>query len=158
MPFMLREMMSMATPLRLLENHMRMSEEMFKGFAYPTMRRIEESLEYVNDEKIVQDDEKFQVQIDVRNFNPKEITVKAVDNLVKIEATHEEKSNEMGYLARHLVRSFTIPKGHELKNIISSLSNDGILTITAPRKADALKEEKVIPITFEKETTEEKKN
>jgi crystallin alpha B len=74
------------------------------------------------------------VILDVQQFSPDEITVKTVDNHVVIEAKHEEKQDEHGYISRHFVRRYVLPPSHDLVNITSTLSSDGVLTITAPKK------------------------
>ncbi|XP_032689582.1 protein lethal(2)essential for life isoform X2 [Odontomachus brunneus] len=76
----------------------------------------------------------FQVILDVQQFSPDEITVKTVDNQVIVEAKHEEKQDEHGYVSRHFVRRYVLPSSHDLVNVTSTLSSDGVLTITAPKK------------------------
>ncbi|XP_025075239.1 protein lethal(2)essential for life [Pogonomyrmex barbatus] len=76
----------------------------------------------------------FQVILDVQQFSPDEITVKTVDNHVIVEAKHEEKQDEHGYISRHFVRRYVLPPSHDLANVTSTLSSDGVLTITAPKK------------------------
>ncbi|XP_025989351.2 protein lethal(2)essential for life [Solenopsis invicta] len=80
------------------------------------------------------DNDNFQVILDVQQFSPDEITVKTVDNHVVVEAKHEEKQDEHGYISRHFVRRYVLPPSHDLVNITSTLSSDGVLTITAPKK------------------------
>ncbi|XP_055533261.1 protein lethal(2)essential for life-like [Wyeomyia smithii] len=79
--------------------------------------------------------DKFQINLDVQQFSPEEISVKATDNSILVEGKHEEKQDEHGYISRHFVRRYMLPKGHDSEAIVSSLSSDGILTITAPKKA-----------------------
>ncbi|XP_036147260.1 protein lethal(2)essential for life [Monomorium pharaonis] len=80
------------------------------------------------------DNDNFQVILDVQQFSPSEITVKTVDNYVVVEAKHEEKQDEHGYISRHFVRRYVLPPTHDLVNITSTLSSDGVLTITAPKR------------------------
>jgi len=79
-----------------------------------------------------------QVILDVQQFSPDEITVKTVDNHVVVEAKHEEKQDEHGYVSRHFVRRYVLPPSHDLVNITSTLSSDGVLTITAPKKVRSI--------------------
>lgn len=79
-----------------------------------------------------------QVILDVQQFSPDEITVKTVDNHVVVEAKHEEKQDEHGYISRHFVRRYVLPPSHDLVNITSTLSSDGVLTITAPKKVRSI--------------------
>ncbi|XP_058835620.1 protein lethal(2)essential for life-like [Topomyia yanbarensis] len=91
--------------------------------------------------------DKFQINLDVQQFSPEEITVKATDKAIVVEGKHEEKQDEHGFIERHFVRRYMLPAGHDQNNIVSSLSSDGILTITAPKKAlPPPAEEKTIPI------------
>lgn len=77
---------------------------------------------------------KLKVSLDVQQFTPSEITVKTVENAVIVEGKHEEKADEHGFVSRHFVRRYVLPKDIEVENVISSLSSDGVLTITAPKK------------------------
>ncbi|XP_055533241.1 protein lethal(2)essential for life-like [Wyeomyia smithii] len=92
--------------------------------------------------------DKFQINLDVQQFSPNEISVKATDNSILVEGKHEEKQDEHGFISRHFVRRYVLPTGHDPNAIVSSLSSDGILTITAPKKALPKPEEpRMIPIT-----------
>lgn len=75
-----------------------------------------------------------QVILDVQQFSPDEITVKTVDNYVIVEAKHEERQDEHGYISRHFIRRYVLPPSHDLVNVTSTLSSDGVLTVTAPKK------------------------
>lgn len=72
--------------------------------------------------------------LDVQQFSPDEITVKTVDNYVIVEAKHEERQDEHGYISRHFIRRYVLPPSHDLVNVTSTLSSDGVLTVTAPKK------------------------
>ncbi|XP_011298419.1 protein lethal(2)essential for life [Fopius arisanus] len=115
------------------------------------------------------DKNKFQVILDVQQFKPEEINVKVVDKCVVVEAKHEEKQDEHGWISRQFVRKYMIPEQCEIEQVSSSLSSDGVLTITAPRKeVPKIEGEKVIKIehtgkpairdttTAKKESKEEK--
>lgn len=90
------------------------------------------------------DNDKFQVNLDVQHFSPEEISVKTADGYVVIEAKHEEKEDVHGYVSRQFVRRYALPEGTESEDVISQLSSDGILTVSAPRKVAG---ERVVPIT-----------
>lgn len=94
------------------------------------------------------DKNKFQVNLDVQQFRPDEITVKVTgDNTVTVEGKHEEKPDEHGYISRHFVRRYILPKGHNIDKIESKLSSDGVLSITAPRVDQEDAEHRHVPIT-----------
>jgi HSP20 family molecular chaperone IbpA len=89
----------------------------------------------------------FQVTLDVQNFSPNEISVKTNDNSVLIEAKHEERQDQHGFISRQFTRRFTLPPGCDANTISSELSSDGALTIKAP-KAPENSNEKIIPIHY----------
>jgi len=74
----------------------------------------------------------FQVCMDVQEFAPNEITVKTVDNNIVVEAKHEEREDDHGYISRQFTRRYTLPEGYNIKDVVSKLSSDGILTVQAP--------------------------
>lgn len=74
----------------------------------------------------------FQVCMDVQQFKPSEITVKTVDDTVVVEAKHEDRPDDHGYVSRHFIRKYTLPKGYDPKAVVSALSSDGVLTVKAP--------------------------
>ncbi|KAJ6640737.1 Heat shock protein 26 [Pseudolycoriella hygida] len=85
----------------------------------------------------------FQVCLDVQLFAPNEISVKAVDNDIVVEAKHEERQDEHGYISRQFKRRYTLPKEFDIKDVTTQLSSDGVLTIQAPPKAKAVDDDRV---------------
>ena len=83
---------------------------------------------------IQKDKDKFMVTLDVQQFSPDEINVKVQDKSVIVEAKHEEKEDEHGWISRQFVRKYIIPAQCDIDKVESRLSSDGVLTITAPRK------------------------
>ncbi|XP_071439441.1 protein lethal(2)essential for life-like [Hetaerina americana] len=79
------------------------------------------------------DKDGFHVMMDVQQFSPEEITVKHVDNHVVVEGKHEEMPDEHGFISRHFVRRYVLPKSVNAEALTSNLSSDGVLTVTAPR-------------------------
>jgi HSP20 family molecular chaperone IbpA len=88
----------------------------------------------------------FQVFVDVHQFTPKEITIKTHDGSVIIEAMHEERQDEHGYISRELRRRYILPHGYDANTLTSELSTDGILTIKAPLPNSEESKERVINI------------
>ncbi|XP_030372507.1 heat shock protein 22 [Scaptodrosophila lebanonensis] len=91
----------------------------------------------------------YQVSIDVSDYKPNELTVKMRDNAVIIEGKSEQQEGEQGgYISRHFLRRFALPEGYEADKAISTLSSDGVLTVSVPNPPaieEALKE-RVVPI------------
>ncbi|CAH1101851.1 unnamed protein product [Psylliodes chrysocephalus] len=149
-PIIFREFLR---PLRMMEYQMKQAEELFRpSLSYFNMPRVR--LEYPDEvhqeEAVIEDKDKFQVKLNVQDFKPENIVVKTVDgNVIHIEAKHEIKhDNDKGFELKQLVRRFVLPTGHDIKNSYSTLSADGVLTITTPKIVKPV-EEKTIPITHE---------
>lgn len=86
----------------------------------------------------------------MQQFKPEEITVKTTDEHIIVEGKHEEKPDEHGQISRHFVRLYQLPKDIIADDIKSTLSSDGVLTVTAPLKEvppPPPENERVIPIT-----------
>ncbi|XP_045770151.1 protein lethal(2)essential for life-like [Maniola jurtina] len=96
---------------------------------------------------IKQDKDKYQVNLDVQHFAPDDITVKTADGFLVVEAKHEERRDEHGYVARGFTRRYKLPEGIVEDSVMCKLSSDGVLTITASLKApSAATNERVVPI------------
>ncbi|XP_041984203.1 protein lethal(2)essential for life-like [Aricia agestis] len=97
---------------------------------------------------IKNDKDKFQVNLDVQHFTPEEISVKTADGYIVVEAKHEEKKDQHGYISRQFTRRYALPEGCTPETVESRLSSDGVLTVTAPRKVPpAVQGERSVPIT-----------
>lgn len=75
----------------------------------------------------------FQVCLDVRQFQPNEVSVKTVDNSVVVEANHEERQDSHGYIARRFTRRYELPQGYKAEDVVSTISSDGILQVKCPK-------------------------
>lgn len=93
------------------------------------------------------DKDKWQINVDVQHFAPDEITVKIADGTIVVEGKHEEKQDEHGLISRQFIRKFKLPESIHSDAVESRLSSDGVLTVLAPVKVDAVKGEKAVPIT-----------
>ncbi|KAL0861533.1 hypothetical protein ABMA27_009048 [Loxostege sticticalis] len=73
----------------------------------------------------------LKLQFDVSQFNPNEVAVKILDNVLMVSAIHEEKTDS-STVYREYHREFLLPLGIDREAIVSSLSRDGVLTIQTP--------------------------
>lgn len=71
------------------------------------------------------------IRFDVRSYEPDQIVVKTVDNLLTVHAKLEQNGPHSS-LRREYNREFLLPEGTKLELIRSTLSADGVLTIEAP--------------------------
>ncbi|XP_039761066.1 protein lethal(2)essential for life-like [Pararge aegeria] len=107
-----------------------------------------ENFTWRNESTIKKEKDKYRISLQAKDFSPQQITVKTVDGFIIVEGKHEEKRDEDGYISRHFVRRYALPEGCPPESVESSLSSDGILTITAPRKPVA-RRGTVIPVSHE---------
>ncbi|XP_069750977.1 crystallin, alpha B, b [Narcine bancroftii] len=96
------------------------------------------------------DKDKFAIHLDVKHFTPEEIRVKIQGDFIEIQAQHEERQDEHGYISREFNRKYKIPAGVDPSMITSSLSVDGVLMITGPRKVADVPE-RAVPILREEQ-------
>jgi len=76
--------------------------------------------------------DKFQVYVDVRQFTTEDLTVKVIDNnTIIVEGKHEERRDAHGTVSRQFLRRYVLPDGYDINNIVSNLSLDRVLSITA---------------------------
>ncbi|XP_065361927.1 heat shock protein 67B3 [Calliphora vicina] len=91
-------------------------------------------------------DHDFAIHIDVGLFEPEELNVKIVNDHLIIEGKHEEReADDIGFVSRHFVRRYELPKGHNPDAIVCKLSSDGVLSVMLPKSNEEPKE-RIIPI------------
>ncbi|CAH0391833.1 unnamed protein product [Bemisia tabaci] len=73
-----------------------------------------------------------------RSNSPVKTLVKTSNGAIVVEGKHEEKQDEHGFVSRQFTRRYVLPKDVEIENITSSLSSDGVLTISVPKKLATL--------------------
>jgi crystallin alpha B len=89
----------------------------------------------------------LQVKLEIQNFQPDEISVKAVDRYIMVEGKHEERGEKLGLISHQFTRRYVLPEGVLPENVTCSLGSNGILTLSAPRNIQDLpKKEVKIPI------------
>lgn len=137
------------TMLRDMERTFRIIDQHFnvlKPFAVPSLVD-----KYVNtsrtDTKLEIDKNKFSVSLDVQHFLPEELKVKVSEGSVTVEGSHEEKEDGFGSVSRRFVRRYILPEGFDASALSSSLSSDGVLTVSAPRLEQVAADERTVPVS-----------
>ncbi|XP_012687038.1 crystallin, alpha B, a isoform X2 [Clupea harengus] len=101
------------------------------------------------------DKERFVINLDVKHFSPEELTVKVNEDYVEVHGKHEERQDEHGHVSREFFRKYKVPAGVDPGAFTSSLSSDGVLSISAPRNLTDVPERN-IPITCEEKAPGQK--
>jgi len=78
------------------------------------------------------DDKKFDMTLDVRGFNPDDVKVSVLNNILTIEARQEHES-EGHFMSREFYRHFTLPRDVDMESLQTNLSKDGKLRIEGKR-------------------------
>ncbi|KAM8927674.1 heat shock protein beta-2 [Pelodytes ibericus] len=89
--------------------------------------------------EISRNEHKFQVFLDVCQFLPDEVNIRTTDNLLEVTAEHPQKMDRHGFVTRTFKRTYVLPLDVDPFLLKATLSHDGILSITAPRKGVDLK-------------------
>lgn len=73
--------------------------------------------------------------------------MKTVAHSVIVEGNHEEREDDHGFVSRHFVRRFEVPAVCDIRDVVSTLSSDGILVVRAPLKQAVMTaEERLIEV------------
>ncbi|GMR44619.1 hypothetical protein PMAYCL1PPCAC_14814, partial [Pristionchus mayeri] len=94
--------------------------------------------------KVHNDEDKFEVHLDVPFFTPKEIQVTVQNGLVDIHAEHEKRPGHLGDVSRSISRAYQLPDDVNETLVRSHLTPRGILIITAIKKPHLSWPERVV--------------
>merc|ERR1719400_2212485 len=87
-----------------------------------------------------EDDTKLEGSLDTSQYRPDELSVAVSDGVLVVEGKHEEKAEDGSKMvARSFSRKYSLPATAEAGQVASNLSSNGVLVITAPKKALAVK-------------------
>merc|ERR1712241_466253 len=88
--------------------------------------------------KVSYDEGQFVVEIPLKDYKPEELSVKTEGNVLVILAKHETQTETGGsFVSKQFEQRFSLPSGVKPESIVSSLSKDGTLKVTAPRTTSA---------------------
>lgn len=95
---------------------------------------------------MVDDAERFAVEVDVSQFRPEELSVNLREKELVIEGHHEERSDENGRIERHFIRKYVLPDDAQPDTLESHLSDQGVLSVQAKKAAIGAPPTRSIPI------------
>lgn len=110
------------------------------------------NLGYSNEVKTIEDNQKqMTLAVNCDGFKPENIKVSIKDNFINIEGNLEEKQ-ENSYLKRQFSRRFQLPETAIQDKTNVTLTQNGVLKITIPKKPKEIKGSDAvnIPIQFSK--------
>merc|ERR1712054_467334 len=84
--------------------------------------------------RVKDDNDKFEVSLDTSQYRPDELRVNVGEGVISVEGKHEEKSDDgRRMVLRQFSRKYSLPTTAKPDNVVSNLSQDGVLVITAPK-------------------------
>merc|ERR1719239_39016 len=89
--------------------------------------------------KVTIDEDKLQVQFQVKEYKPEELSIKTEGDVLVVLGKQEVKEGGQSYISKQFEQRFSLPSGAKPENISSALSKDGVLTVTAARDPPALR-------------------
>merc|ERR1711892_65464 len=98
-------------------------------------RAISQSNDMSPKAKVSYDQDKFQVEFNVQNYTPEELSIKTEGDVLIVLAKHQTKAEGgQSFVSKQFEQRFSLPSGVKIEKIASSLSKDGVLTVSAPRE------------------------
>jgi len=89
--------------------------------------------------KVTYDQHKFEVEFNVSEYLPEELSIKTEGDVLIVLAKHETKAEGgPSYVSKQFEQRFSLPSGVKPEKISSKLSKEGTLTVTAPRESLAI--------------------
>jgi len=118
--------------------------EMFGGNNEPVF-----SSKDSNQIRIVDDDTKLEISLDTTGYKPDELKVSAGQGMICVEGKHEEKS-EAGQVmvSRQFSKKYSMPASARAEEVVSDLSQDGVLVISVPKREAIKQENRAVPIAI----------
>ncbi|KAK0043193.1 heat shock protein Hsp-12.2-like [Biomphalaria glabrata] len=100
------------------------------------------------DSEVHNTDKEFRVRMDLHHYKPEEVKITSDNTKITINAKHEEKQDNHGYVSREITRIYKLPENVDPSSISSTMNAHGILNIKVQKKALEEPKETPIPVTF----------
>jgi len=109
---------------------------------------------------MVDDDTKMEISLNTSGYKPGELSINVTDGQLVIEGKHEEKT-ESGHtmVSRHFRRQYGLSPNVKMTEVVSNLSQDGVLVVTVPKekRIQEIKEDRKIDVEHKKSQVEQRK-
>jgi len=89
--------------------------------------------------RVKDDDKKMEISLDTSQYRPDELNVSVANGAITVEGKHEEKAEDGSKMvSRQFIRKYTLPAGAKPEDVVSNLSSDGVLVVTANKSNPAI--------------------
>ena len=97
--------------------------------------------------KVLEAGDKVELSLDTAGYKPDELKVTAGRGIICVEGKHEEKT-EAGQVmvSRQFSRQYGLPANSKAEEVVSNLSQDGVLLVTVPKHKAVGQERRQVPI------------
>merc|ERR1712215_218182 len=128
--------------LSSMESKMKSSEDIFKANDSMSIFGAKDN----NVIRMVDDDSKMEISLDTSGYKPDELKVSAGKGVISVEGRHEEKSEEGHVMvSRQFSKTYSLPQNSRSEDVVSNLSQDGILVISVPKR-EQITDSRSVPI------------
>merc|ERR1712198_261805 len=130
--------------LSSMESKMKSSEDIFKDTDAMSIFGAKDSTVI----RMVNDDSKMEISLDTYGYKPDELKVSAGKGVISVKGKHEEKS-EAGHVmvSRQFSKTYSLPQNANPEDVVSNLSQDGILVISVPKR-EQIMDSRSVPIAI----------
>ncbi|CAG9796304.1 unnamed protein product [Diatraea saccharalis] len=101
--------------------------------------------------RIVADDNKFQVIVNVKDYKKEDLKVKVKGDFIFVQGSHEAKQDDRDIFASQFFHTYTLPVNSTASAVTAELSSDGFLVVSAPiggaTESTSESAEREVPIT-----------
>ena len=97
--------------------------------------------------RVVEDDCKLELSLDTAGYKPDELKVTAGRGIICVEGKHEEKSQAgQVMVSRQFSKKYSMPASARADEVVSNLSQDGVLVASVPKREAIKQESRTVPI------------
>jgi crystallin, alpha B len=82
--------------------------------------------------KIIADENKFQVVVNVKDYKTKDLKVKVKGDFIFVQGSHEAKQDDHDIFASQFFHTYSLPANSSAADVTAQISNDGFLIVSAP--------------------------
>merc|ERR1711915_1174621 len=130
--------------LNNMESKLTSSEDIFKETDFMSISGVKDSSLI----RMVNDDSKMEISLDTSGYKPDELKVSAGKGVISVEGRHEEKSEEGHVMVSgQFSKTYSLPQNSRSEDVVSNLSQDGILVISVPKR-EQIMDSRSVPIAI----------
>ncbi|GFN81444.1 heat shock protein beta-1 [Plakobranchus ocellatus] len=100
----------------------------------------------IGDSQVQNTDKEFRIRLDLSHYKPEEVKITSDNDKITIQAKHEERQDNHGFVTREMTRSYKLPKGVDPNSATSTMNANGTLSIKMNKTALEAPKDVDIPV------------